>query len=257
MNENNVILSVKNLNAFYRTQGSLFNRKSARKQILYDISFELEEGEIVGLVGESGCGKSTLGKAVLSMVKDTEGEIRHYSKMPQMIFQDPYGSLNPAKTVGWILKEPLRIKNMGTEGERTQRAMEILDRVGLDEGFMSRYPAELSGGQRQRVCIALALMTEPKLIIADEPVSALDVTIQAQIIRLLLKLNRESGIAMIFISHDLKVVYQICERVMVMYGGRIVEEGSDRKVYFSPEHEYTKKLLKAAGCFFDKPGQRV
>jgi peptide/nickel transport system ATP-binding protein len=243
-----LILSVKNLNAYYRTHGSLFNRKSARKQVLFDISFDLGRGEIAGLVGESGCGKSTLGKAILSMVKDTEGEIMHYSQMPQMIFQDPYGSLNPAKTVGWILKEPLRIKGIGTEKQREDKAAEILDRVGLDTGFMLRYPSELSGGQRQRVCIALALMTEPKLIIADEPVSALDVTIQAQIIRLLLKLNREFGIAMIFISHDLKVVYQICERVMVMYGGRIVEEGSDKKVYFSPEHEYTKKLLTAAGC---------
>ena len=253
---NDVILSVKNLNAYYRTGGSLFNRKNARKQVLYDISFDIGRGEIAGLVGESGCGKSTLGKAVLSMVRDTEGEIRHFSRMPQMIFQDPYGSLNPAKTVGWILKEPLRIKGIGTEGARTRKAAEILDRVGLDKGFMSRYPGELSGGQRQRVCIALALMTEPGLIIADEPVSALDVTIQDQIIRLLLRLNREYGIAMIFISHDLKVVYQICERVMVMYGGRIVEDGSDKEVYFSPKHEYTEKLLKAAGCFEDVPLKR-
>ena len=249
---NEIVLNVQNLNAYYKTEGSIFDRAGNRKQVLYDVSFSVRKGEIVGLVGESGCGKSTLGKAVLAMVKDVTGEITHYSAMPQMVFQDPYGSLNPAKTIGWILEEPLRVQRKLRDSERNQKVLTMLQRVGLDESFLLRYPHELSGGQRQRVCIALALMSEPELIIADEPVSALDVTIQAQIIRLLLELNKELGVAILFISHDLKVVYQICSRVMVMYGGRIVEEGGDREIYFAPQHEYTKKLLTAAGCYVNQ-----
>ncbi|HAG69904.1 MAG TPA: ABC transporter ATP-binding protein [Lachnospiraceae bacterium] len=243
-----LVLKVDKLNAWYKTRGTIFNRGENRRQILHDISFEIRRGEIAGLVGESGCGKSTLGKAILSMVKDTEGEVLHFSENPQMIFQDPYGSLNPSKTVGWILEEPLRIRGELKNSLRDELVIDMLRRAGLDESYLDRYPSELSGGQRQRVCIAQALMLKPSLIIADEPVSALDVTIQSQIIRLLLELNRELGIAFIFISHDLKIVYQICDRVMVMSGGRIIEEGSDEEVYFHPKCEYTKKLLRAAGC---------
>ena len=207
----------------------------------------MERGEIVGLVGESGCGKSTLGKSILGMVKDTEGSIIHYSEHPQMVFQDPYGSLNPSKKVGWIIEEPLRIRGGMTDQERNAKVLRRLLRVGLDEKFAERYPNELSGGQRQRVCIALALVLNPQLLIADEPVSALDVTVQAQIIELLQKINQDLGIAMLFISHDLKVVYQLCSRVMVMKKGEIVEQGKTDDVYFHPQHEYTKQLLHSAG----------
>ncbi|MCR5108985.1 MAG: ABC transporter ATP-binding protein [Lachnospiraceae bacterium] len=244
--DKNILLKVDSLNAFYPVGDSLFKRGDRRKQILHDISFEVMEGEILGLVGESGCGKSTLGKSILSMVKYTQGNITHYSEKPQMIFQDPYSSLNPARKTGWILEEPLRIEGKLSDSERNIKVVEMLKKVGLDENFTERYPRELSGGQRQRVCIALSLMMDPKLIIADEPVSALDVTIQAQIMDLMLKLNREMGISMIFISHDLRVVYKMCDRVMVMKEGRIVESGTNEEVYFSPKHEYTKMLLNAA-----------
>lgn len=242
-NNKELLLEVHHLNAYYKERESLFKQKSVRKQVLKDISLQMYEGEIVGLVGESGCGKSTLGKSILGMVKDTEGEIRHYSKRPQMVFQDPYGSLNPIKRIGWLLEEPLRIQGTCTEEERKRRAKEMLSMVGLDDKFSERYPHELSGGQRQRICIAMALMLSPKLIIADEPVSALDVTVQAQIMELLLKLNKELHVAILFISHDLKVVYQLCSRILVMNEGRIIEQGSDADIYFNPRQEYTKALM--------------
>lgn len=241
------IIQVNHLNAYYKEKELLFRQKSVRKQILRDVSFSMQEGELLGLVGESGCGKSTLGKAILGMVKDVEGEVLHFSKMPQMIFQDPYGSLNPVRRIGWILEEPLRIKGSLLETERKEQVLAMLEKVGLDNKLLERYPGELSGGQRQRVCIALALMLGPKLIIADEPVSALDVTVQLQIMELLLKLNQELGIAILFISHDLKVVYQLCSRILVMKAGQIVEQGSDREIYYEPKQEYTKDLLKSAG----------
>ncbi|MCR4738786.1 MAG: ABC transporter ATP-binding protein [Lachnospiraceae bacterium] len=245
VNSTDVVLRVSDLNAYYPVKDSLFRSGNRRRQILKDISFEVKRGEILGLVGESGCGKSTLGKSVLGMVRDVEGTIEHFTDKPQMIFQDPYSSLNPSKTVGWILEEPLRIQGGIPDAERDRRVSDMLTKIGLSDEYKGRYPAELSGGQRQRVCIGLALMMEPKLIIADEPVSALDVTIQAQIIDLLLKLNVEMGISMIFISHDLKVVYKLCDRIMVMKDGVIVEKGTDQEVYFAPEDEYTKKLLRA------------
>ncbi len=245
--EEDLILRVSGLNVYYRNRSSFFNRDRLRKQVLKDISFEMKRGEILGLVGESGCGKSTLGKAILGIAGDVEGDILHFSHMPQMIFQDPYGSLNPAKKVGWILEEPLRIKGERNEKVMRDKASAMLERVGLSSDFYSRYPSELSGGQRQRVCIALALMPGPELIIADEPVSALDVTIEAKIIRLLLELNREDKISILFISHDLRVIYQISDRILVMKDGIIVEQGSDEDIYRNPENDYTKKLLAAAG----------
>ena len=241
------ILEVKHLNAYYKEKSTLFASKQSRKQILHDITFSMERGEILGLLGESGCGKSTLGKAVLGMVKDIEGDIIHHSKYPQMVFQDPYGSLNPAKKVGWMIEEPLRIRGGLSDEERNAKVLRRLKRVGLEEKLAERYPNELSGGQRQRVCIAVALALNPQLLIADEPVSALDVTVQAQIIDLLLQINKDLGIAMLFISHDLKVVYQMCSRVMVMKQGVIVEQGNIDDVYFHPQHEYTKQLLRSAG----------
>ncbi|MBR5765294.1 MAG: ABC transporter ATP-binding protein [Lachnospiraceae bacterium] len=239
------ILTVSHLNSYYNDKTGKFGEGSRRRQVLKDVSFEIGRGEIVGLVGESGCGKSTLAKCILGIVKDHDGEIVHGSKRAQMIFQDPYGSLNPARTVGWILEEPLRIKGQLKDPERNKKVSEMIQLVGLDDGYLERKPGELSGGQRQRICIALALMMEPELIIADEPVSALDVTVQDQILKLLLKLNREMGIAFLFISHDLKVVYSICSRVMVMKAGEIVEQGSDEEIYKSPKHPYTKQLLAA------------
>lgn len=243
--DTDVILKVSGLNAYYRDRdkAGIFTGNGARKQILKNVSFEIRSGEIVGLVGESGCGKSTLAKCILGIVKDHDGRIEHASTGAQMVFQDPYGSLNPAKTVGWILEEPLRIRGELKDPDRNKKVSEMIHLVGLDDSYLTRRPNELSGGQRQRICIALALMTEPRLIIADEPVSALDVTVQDQILKLLLKLNRELGIAILFISHDLKVVYSVCSKVMVMKSGEIVEQGSDDEIYHDPEHPYTKQLL--------------
>lgn len=241
------ILSVNNVSARYKKITGYFRPGVKQKLVVKNASFTMYEGEIMGLVGESGSGKTTLGKTILGMLDDTEGEVIHYSKMPQMVFQDPYGSLNPTKTIGWILQEPLRINGRHTAEERCERAKKMLSLVGLDESYMTRKPGALSGGQRQRVCIALALMLEPKLIIADEPVSALDVTVQEQVLNLLIKLNRELGIAILFISHDLKVVYELCSRIIVMKDGVIVEQGTDEEIYNDPKDPYTKQLLSSAG----------
>jgi len=210
-----------------------------------DVSFSVERGEILGLVGESGCGKSTLSKAILGMLP-YEGEISHFTRRPQMVFQDPYGSLNPAKTIGWIVEEPLRVFGKYDRAERRRRVADMLERVGLGAQYADRYPRELSGGQRQRVGIAVALIQRPRFLIADEPVSALDVTIQAQILDLLLELQRDLELSYLFISHDLNVIYQICDRVMVMQSGHILEQGSVDDIYDRPQHEYTKKLLESA-----------
>ena len=215
--------------------------------VLKGVSFSIREGEVMGLVGESGCGKSTLSKALLGLIPKYEGVIVQKSEHPQMIFQDPFSSLNPAKKVGWILEEPLRLNTGLNRAEREKKVSEMLRRVGLEEMLAQRYPRQLSGGQRQRVCIAESLMLSPKLLIADEPVSALDVTIQAQIIALLRSIQKEMGLAILFISHDMRVVYQLSQRVMIMKDGEIVESGDVDQVYFHPEHPYTKKLLEAAG----------
>lgn len=241
------ILEVKDVYARYKKVTGYFDFKTKKKLIVKGASFNVYEGEIIGLVGESGSGKTTLGKTVLGMLDDVQGEVKHYSKMPQMIFQDPYGSLNPTKIIGRILTEPLRINTTLSKSEMNDKAKEMIRLVGLDESYLTRYPRELSGGQRQRVCIALALMLSPKLIIADEPVSALDVTVQEQILNLLIDLNKKLNIAIIFISHDLKVVYEICNRIMVMKDGEIIEQGTDEEVYLHPKCEYTKGLLKSAG----------
>ena len=218
---------------------------------LRDCSFTVEPGELILLTGESGCGKSTLAKAILGLVPYT-GEIIHASKFPQMVFQDPYGSLNPSKTIGWIMEEPLRLRGPQGGGllkpeERRERVIAMLHRVGLDEKLIDRYPNQLSGGQRQRICIGTALMQEPKLLIADEPVSALDVTIQAQVLELLKQLKEEMGLSILFISHDLRVVYQMCNHVMIMQKGQFVEMGVPEEIYFAPKDPYTKKLLESAG----------
>lgn len=241
------ILEVKDIRvSFVEERHSLLEKKKVR-EVLKGVSLSMDEGEVLGLVGESGCGKSTLSKVILGLEKPQSGEVVHYSSHPQMVFQDPYGSLNPAKKIGWILEEPLRIRGGLNAEERRQRALEMLRRVGLDEKIADRYPRQLSGGQRQRVCIGAALMLGPKLLIADEAVSALDVTIQAQVLELLLSLKEEMGLAILFISHDMRVVYQMSDRVIVMKDGRFVESGDVESVYFSPQHPYTKELLAAAG----------
>ena len=245
MNENVHILEVENLSVVYQ-DSSLFGKKSSFKA-LDNISFHVNQGEILGLVGESGCGKSTLSKAILGMLDTAEvtGKIQHYTKRPQMVFQDPYGSLNPAKTIGWILEEPLRIFGKYDAAERKRRVLDMLEKVGLDKDHATRKPSELSGGQRQRVSIATALIQRPRFILADEPVSALDVTIQAQILDLLCELKDDLELSYLFISHDLNVIYSICDRVMVMEKGRIIEQGTVEEVYNNPQHEYTKKLISS------------
>lgn len=216
-----------------------------KRQVVEQVSFDIYEGEIVGIVGESGCGKSTLTKAIAGLNALTEGTMELYCEQPQMVFQDPFGSLNPSKTIGWLLEEPLRLHKLGSRQEQRSAACGMLEKVGLPAEYYDRYPGTLSGGQRQRIAIAMAIMLKRKLILLDEPVSALDVTVQEQILTLLLKLQQEFGLSYLFISHDMNVVSRICDRVLVMYNGRIVESGRTREIFEAPKHEYTKHLLKA------------
>lgn len=241
--EEEFVLEVQNVSCGYR-DGGVFSRGEVQ-EVLHDVSFDVRRGEIMGLVGESGTGKSTLAKLILGMVKPTSGKVINYSRRPQMIFQDPFSSLNPAFTVKRIMEEPLKIQGVKSRQEREDRVMEMLRLVELPEECLRAKPDELSGGQRQRVSIAVALIQKPKFIIADEPVSALDVTIQAQILKLLKKLRRELDLSFLFISHDLNVVYQLCDRVIVMKDGQIVERGDVEQIYDNPQHEYTKQLLAA------------
>ena len=240
------VLEVKDLSVTYRTS-SVFGKKT-EFQAVKNVNFYIKPGEIMGLVGESGCGKSTLSRAILGMLDEAEitGEIIHHTKRPQMVFQDPFSSLNPSKTVGWIMEEPLRIYGKYSEFERKRRVVEMMHRVGLEKELANHKPNELSGGQKQRVSIGTALIRRPRLIIADEPVSALDVSIQGQILRLLLELREDLDLSYLFITHDLNVCYSLCDRVAVMYQGQIIEEGPVERVYNHPKQEYTKSLLEAA-----------
>ena len=238
-----LVLSLQHVTSGYH-EGGLF-RKGNYQEVLHDVSFDVRHGEILGLVGESGTGKSTLARTILGMVKPDKGQVIHYTERPQMIFQDPYSPLNPAYTIEWIMEEPLRIAGVAA-AERKRRVREMLSQVELPEEVLTAKPSELSGGQRQRVSIATALIREPKFIIADEPVSALDVTIQAQILRLLRELRDRLDLSYLFISHDLNVVYQLCDRVLVMKEGRIVEQGTVEEIFEHPRQDYTKQLLAAA-----------
>ncbi|MCR4961964.1 MAG: dipeptide/oligopeptide/nickel ABC transporter ATP-binding protein [Lachnospiraceae bacterium] len=234
------VLEVRNLTVEFKKNKKPF-------YAVNDVSFDVKEGEILGLAGESGCGKSTLSRAILGIQKKgVTGEIRHYYKRPQMVFQDPAGSLNPAKTIGFILEEPIRVRGHFSKEEREKRVKDMLKKVDLPEEFLTRYPNELSGGQRQRVCIAASLMQEPRFLIADEPVSALDVTVQKQILDLLKKLHKELNLSILFISHDLRVIFDLCDRVMVMKSGKIVEMGDREEVYFHHKDPYTAQLMEAA-----------
>lgn len=232
------VLELKHVSASYRDGKNT-------KDVLHDISLEVHSDEILGLVGESGCGKSTLSKVILGFVKPDQGEILHYTKMPQMIFQDPYSSLNPKKKISWILEEPLRMQKLPKE-ERKKRVLQMAQKVGLSPEQINRYPGELSGGQRQRVGIAAALIQGSRFIIADEPVSALDVTIQKQIMELMVSLQQELKLSILFISHDLNVIYQMCDRVLVMKDGRIIESAPTEELFSHPREEYTKELLLAS-----------
>ncbi|MBQ5375933.1 MAG: ABC transporter ATP-binding protein [Lachnospiraceae bacterium] len=248
MQEEN-ILEARNLNVFYPGQRKSIFQKPEKEQALFDVSFDMKEGEVLGLCGESGCGKSTLARTIVGINTDYTGELNKRFESVQMVFQDPYGSLNPARSIGWILEEALRVdpKRTWTKEERKKRVLTVLEQVELPADFIGRKPSELSGGQRQRVSIGLALMQSPKLLIADEPVSALDVTIQVQVLQLLQNLHKNLGISILFISHDLRVVYQICDHVLIMKEGRIVESGIPKEMYKRPKHPYTEELLVAAG----------
>lgn len=242
--DNELVLSVQHVTSGYRSGGPF--RRGPYQEVLHDVTFDVRHGEILGLVGESGTGKSTLAKTILGIVKPDAGQVIHYTKRPQMIFQDPYSSLNPAYTVSWILEEPLRIYGKYDAAERKRRVRDMLERVELPEECLEARPSELSGGQRQRVSIATALIQRPKFLIADEPVSALDVTIQAQILKLLKSLRDQLDLSYLFISHDLNVVYQLCDRMLVMKAGRIVEQGAVDDIFDHPQADYTRELLAAA-----------
>ncbi|MBC7690822.1 MAG: dipeptide ABC transporter ATP-binding protein [Methylotenera sp.] len=261
MQTGETILSVRNLVKRFPIKGGIFSREVASVKAVSDISFDIKKGETLGLVGESGCGKSTLGRCILRLIEPTSGqvffkgqditkisptEMRKLRRNMQIIFQDPYASLNPRMTVEDILMEPLEIHGIGTSRrERIERIFKLLDLCGLRREAIARYPHEFSGGQRQRICIARALAVEPEFIVCDEPVSALDVSIQAQIVNLMQDLQKELGLTYLFIAHDLKVVEHISNRVAVMYLGKMAEIADAEELYTSPRHPYTKALLSA------------
>ena len=261
MNENGVILRVKNLvKHFPITEGIFFQKQVNAVRAVDDISFTVKRGEILGLVGESGCGKTTTGRTIIQLEKPTSGEIVFEDvdlvsanrkelfkarRSIQMIFQDPYASLNPRMTVKEIIEEPLAIHNVGTPKERNARAKELLEKVGLNPSYINRFPHEFSGGQRQRIGIARAIALEPDLIICDEPISALDVSIQAQIVNLLEELQEDLGLTYLFIAHDLSMVRHISHRVAVMYLGKIMELADKTVLFDQPYNPYTIALLSA------------
>jgi len=254
------LLEVKHLTRDYslRTPQGMSSGKVLRA--VNDVSFALEQGSVLGLVGESGCGKSTLARAVMALDRPTTGEVllegdslfqlsaralRQRRRDFQMVFQDPYGSLDPRHAVGRIVAEPLHLGGVGSRREQDARVAEALESVGLKATDAVRYPHEFSGGQRQRIAIARALITRPKLVVADEAVSALDLSVQAQILRLLMELKARNGLTVLFISHNLGVIEEIADRVGVMYAGRLIEIGATRDVLHNPQQEYTQRLLDA------------
>jgi oligopeptide transport system ATP-binding protein len=256
----NVILDVKNLKTYFDATKGIFSKKQIVKAV-DDVTFDVKENETFGLVGESGCGKTTLGRTIVKLYEPESGTItfegtdiskikgsklKAFRKDMQMIFQDPYASLNPRMTVGEIIKEPMIIHNIyNSDKEREDRVVELLKIVGLKPDHIRRYPAEFSGGQRQRIGIARGLAVNPKFIVCDEPISALDVSIQAQVVNLLKNIQKEMGLSYLFIAHDLSMVKHISDRIGVMYLGHIVEMGPSDDVYSRPLHPYTTALLSA------------
>ena len=254
------LLEVRNLKKYFPVRGGVLRRVVAQVRAVDDVSFSIGRGRTLGLVGESGCGKSTLGRAVLRLHEPTAGEVvldgrpvtglkarelRERRREMQIVFQDPYASLNPRRTVLQTLREPLDLHAIGTRAERNRRVEELLEIVGLRAQVASRYPHEFSGGQRQRIGIARALALDPKLIVADEAVSALDVSVQAQVLNLISDLQRRLGISFLFISHDLAVIQHVSHDVSVMYLGKLVETGSADSIYADPKHPYTRALFSA------------
>ncbi len=254
------LLEVTNLKKYFPIKGGVFSKTIGYVYAVDDVSFTVAKGETLGLVGESGCGKSTTGRSILRLIEPTDGKIyfegqdvtaldknamRSLRREMQIIFQDPYASLNPRMTVGSIIGEPLAIHKIARGSEKTERVASLLQKVGLRAEDMRKYPHEFSGGQRQRIGIARAIALNPKLIVCDEPVSALDVSIQAQVINLLEDLQEEFGLSYLFIAHNLNVVEHISDRVAVMYLGQIVELASDTDLYHDPQHPYTEALLSA------------
>jgi len=258
--EKEVLIKVNNMKKHFPIRRGVLRRQVGAIQAVDGVTFDIYKGETLGLVGESGCGKSTAGRTILQLLDATEGEVyfngeeltaikkgemRKKRRHMQMIFQDPYASLNPRMQVGNIIGEPLNIHNIGKSNERSDRVQELLSVVGLNPYFVRRYPHEFSGGQRQRIGIARALATNPSFIVADEPISALDVSIQAQVVNLMDDLKAQLGLTYLFIAHDLSMVRYISDRVAVMYLGRIVEIGERDDIYDNPLHPYTQALLSA------------
>ena len=254
------VLSVRNLKKYFDVRSGVLARKTGNVYAVDGVSFDLAAGETLGLVGESGCGKSTVGRVIMRLLDPTSGEIhlkgddistipksdvRRYRREMQMVFQDPYSSLNPKLSAGTLVSEPLKNFNEGSATDIRQRVAELFERVGFKADAMERYPHEFSGGQRQRLGLARALAVNPSLIVADEPVSALDVSVQAQVINLLIDLQDEFNLALLFISHDLAVVEHVSHRIAVMYVGKLVEITDTQTLFSNPQHPYTEALLSA------------
>ncbi|MCY6482786.1 dipeptide ABC transporter ATP-binding protein [Clostridium aestuarii] len=260
MSDNKVLVEIKNLKKYFPVKKGLFNKIVGNVKAVDDVSFTINKGETLGLVGESGCGKTTTGRTIIKLYEPTEGKIiyngtdiakytpkqmQEYRRKMQMIFQDPYASLNSRMTVGDIIGEAIDIHDLMKGKEREERIRYLLNRVGLSSEHANRYPHEFSGGQRQRVGIARALAVEPEFIICDEPISALDVSIQAQVVNMLEELQDELGLTYLFIAHDLSMVKHISNRIGVMYLGKMVEVGESNELYSNPLHPYTQALLSA------------
>ena len=254
------LIEVKDLKKYYPAKKSSIIGKTQYLKAVDGVSFYINEGETFGLVGESGCGKSTVGKSIIRLFDITDGEIlyrgkdisklngrqlKSYRRKMQVIFQDPYSSLNPTLTVEEIISEPLDVYNIGDKGQRRERVIELLEKVGLNKDHLGRYPHEFSGGQRQRIGIARALSIKPEFILCDEPISALDVSIQAQVVNMLEDLQEELGLTYLFIAHDLSMVRYISHRIGVMYLGKLVEKGPSDEIYNHPAHPYTQALLSS------------
>ena len=266
------MIEIKNLRKYFPIKGGFFNKNYGEVKAVENVNFKIPEGEILGLVGESGSGKTTLGRSIIRLIEPSSGEIlynnrniidysekemRKLRKDFQIIFQDPFASLDPRKKIFDIISQGLKIHTNLSKQEIYEKILTIIKDVGLQEEHLNRYPHEFSGGQRQRIGIARSLVLDPKFIIADEPVSALDVTIQAQILNLILELKEKYSLTILFISHDLSVINQIADRVMVMYLGHIVEVASTKNLFSNPKHPYTKSLIETAPQIFRKNKNKI